>query len=101
MNQDLGKLPADKAKLNARLLMIYAKSSTTSSPAHLGKWSATQTQHEMLTRSSRTAPIEIAGGEMGIEKASLSTPSQSTLNMSQSLQRHVSGGDAHRGSLSA
>ena len=94
VNQDLGKLPADKAKLIVQAAdeVIDGK---LDDQFPLRVWqtgSGTQTNMNVNEVISNRA-IEIAGGVMGIEEAD---PSQRRRQHVAVVERHVSRGHAHR-----
>ena len=95
MNQDLGKLPADKAKLIVQAAdEVIAGKLDDQFPLRIWQTgSGTQTNMNVNEVISNRA-IEIAGGEMGSKKP---IHPNDDVNMSQSSNDTFPGGHAHRG----
>ena len=95
VNQDLGKLPADKAKLIVQAAdEVIAGKLNDQFPLRIWQTgSGTQTNMNVNEVISNRA-IEIARRRDGIEEAG---PSQRSRQHVAVVERHVSGGDAHCG----
>ena len=95
VNQDLGKLPADKAKLIVQAAdEVIAGKLNDQFPLRIWQTgSGTQTNMNVNEVISNRA-IEIAGGDNGIEEADSSERRREHVAV---VERHVSGGHAHRG----
>ena len=95
VNQDLGKLPADKAKLIVQAAdEVIAGKLNDQFPLRIWQTgSGTQTNMNVNEVISNRA-IEIAGGEMGSKKP---VHPNDHVNYVAVVERHISGGDAHCG----